>query len=202
MANGGKDMKVGIMGGTFDPIHMGHMIAAESAKDGLQLDEVWFMPTHQPPHKEQGPKASPGQRWDMVCRSIEGCAYFRAVDMELKRKGISYTFDTVLQLKNEYPDHDFYYIIGADMVQYLPHWQKIDEILEVISFIGLDRAGFEIEWEQIAPAIRRKVSMVTMPDIGISSTKIRSRRAAGQSIRYLIQEEVYHYIEVNHLYEA
>jgi nicotinate-nucleotide adenylyltransferase len=195
-------MKVGIMGGTFDPIHLGHLIAAESAREGLQLDEVWFIPSHIPPHKGLGPKANAEQRWEMVSQSLENCPHFRPIDLEMKRGGTSYTIDTAAELNRLYPQHDFYYIIGADMVQYLPQWYRVDELLNWVSFIGLERAGFDLQWEELPKAIQDKVTMIPMPMIEISSTDIRERLAGGKSIRYLVPENILHYIEVNRLYES
>lgn len=195
-------MKVGIMGGTFDPIHLGHLIAAERAREGMQLDEIWFIPVHTPPHKDQAPGAGVGQRWDMVCEAVKHCPHFRPVDIELKREGPSYTIETAIELGKKYPNIDFYYIIGADMVQYLPKWHKIDQLLQCVSFIGLKRAGYNIEWDQLSETIRSKVSMVTMPLIDISSTEIRERRSQNQTIRFLVPEKVYYYIEENRLYES
>lgn len=195
-------MKVGIMGGTFDPIHSGHLIAAETAREGLQLDEVWFVPSHIPPHKESGPKANAEQRWEMVCLALEGCSQFRPVDLEMKRGGISYTIDTASELGRLYPEHDFHYIIGADMVHYLPQWYKVDEIMEWVSFIGLERAGFDLNWDGIPVGIQDKVTMISMPMVEISSTDIRGRMARRQSIKFLVPESVFRYIEVNQLYES
>lgn len=195
-------MKVGIMGGTFDPIHTGHLIAAETAREGLQLEEVWFIPSNIPPHKESGPKASAVHRWEMVCQSLKNCSHMRPVDLEMKRGGTSYTIDTAIELGRLYPEHDFYYIIGADMIQYLPQWYKVDDLLKRVSFIGLERAGFNLQWERLPEMIQDKVTMISMPMIEISSTSIRERITQRQSIRFLVPESIFHYIEVNRLYES
>ncbi|MCR8631479.1 MULTISPECIES: nicotinate-nucleotide adenylyltransferase [Paenibacillus] len=193
-------MKVGIMGGTFDPIHIGHMIAAQCAYEYEGLDEVWFMPTNVPPHKQHAPKATSQQRWDMVCRAVEGQAHFRPFDMELKKGGVSYTYDTVSLLRREYPGIHFYYIIGADMVQYLPKWFKIDELVKLISFIGLGRPGYRLEMESLPALLRPAVQLAEMPQIELSSTAIRQRKAEGKSIKYLVPDRVYEYIEGNGFY--
>jgi nicotinate-nucleotide adenylyltransferase len=193
-------MKVGIMGGTFDPIHIGHLIAAQCAYEQAGLDEVWFMPTSVPPHKPHAPAASPQQRWDMVCRAIEGETHFHPFDMELEKGGVSYTFDTVVQLKKKFPDHHFYYIIGADMVQYLPNWFKIEELVRLVLFIGLQRPGYMLNMESLPHAVRDAVTLVPMPLIELSSTSIRHRKSDGKTIRHMIPDQVYEYIEVNGIY--
>ena len=194
-------MRVGIMGGTFDPVHLGHLIAAECAREGADLDEVWFMPCNAPPHKKDAPGATSRQRWDMVCLAVRDHPAFRPVDLEIRRGGVSYSYDTVQMLKERHPDVHFSYIIGADMVQYLPHWHRIDELAQLISFIGLKRPGTDIRWGELAETIRSRITMVDMPLLDISSTAIRERRRSGKSVRFLVPEEVRKYMEVAGLYE-
>ncbi|TDF96782.1 nicotinate-nucleotide adenylyltransferase [Paenibacillus piri] len=193
-------MKVGIMGGTFDPIHIGHMIAAQCAYEQAGLSEVWFMPTNVPPHKQQATMASSGQRWEMVCRAVEGQPHFRPFDFELKKGGISYTFDTISLLLKEYPGIHFYYIIGADMVQFLPKWYKIGELAKLISFIGLQRPGYTPGMEQLPESLRDAVELATMPLIELSSTSIRQRKSEGRTIRHLVPDRVHEYIEESGCY--
>jgi nicotinate-nucleotide adenylyltransferase len=195
-------MKVGIMGGTFDPIHIGHLIAAERAREEAGLDEVWFLPANVPPHKPQSPVASAKQRWDMVVHAIEGHSGFRSIDLELTRKGPSYTIDTIKTLNSLYSKFEFSYIIGADMVMYLPKWYRIEEIVQHISFIGLQRPGYSIRLAELAEPIRKQIKLIPMPSIDISSTAIRERMKNNQSIRYLVPEQVGNYIEENRLYES
>jgi nicotinate-nucleotide adenylyltransferase len=193
-------LKVGIMGGTFDPIHIGHLVAAECAGEGAGLDEIWFLPTNVPPHKSHKPLASAEQRWEMVNLAIAGNPCFRANDIELKREGTSYTIDTVIALSEAYPGYAFHYIIGADMVMYLPSWHRIGDIVRRISFIGLRRPGFDIQLGKLPPAIGGKVSLVAMPELEISSTAIRERLQEALSVRYLLPEPVRTYIEEKRLY--
>ncbi len=195
-------MKNGIMGGTFDPIHLGHMIAAESAREAAGLDEIWFIPTHIPPHKQNLPIASAEQRIAMVRLAIAEHPHFRAVDYELIRGGTSYTADTVKVLRNLHPDLVFYYIIGADMVMYLPKWDRIDEIIAAVSFIGLQRFGFEVELGLLPDKLAAKVELAAMPLIEISSTFIREQKLLDHSVRYLVCENVRTYMEANQLYES
>ena len=193
-------MKVGIMGGTFDPIHIGHLIAAQIACEQAGLDEVWFMPTNVPPHKENAPLASAEQRLQMVKLAVDAHPYFRPLDIELRKGGISYTIDTVKLLREEQPGIHFSYIIGADMVQFLPKWYKIEELTALITFIGLMRPGYILDLEDLPVHIQQAVRLAEMPLIELSSTRIRSRKAKGQSIRYMVPDRVYEYIEENGIY--
>jgi nicotinate-nucleotide adenylyltransferase len=195
-------MLVGIMGGTFDPIHTGHLIAAERARVGAALDQVWFMPTHVSPHKPKAPKASTMQRWEMVCRAIEGNPYFLPTDVEIQKGGVSYSIDTIELLNDRHPEVEFVYIIGADMVQYLPNWHRIEEIVHKIRFVGLARPGYELGKDTLPASLHVRLQMVTMPLVDISSSAIREEQQSGGSIRYLVPERVYEYIEVNRLYES
>ncbi|MFS1513577.1 nicotinate-nucleotide adenylyltransferase [Chengkuizengella sp. SCS-71B] len=195
-------MKVGILGGTFDPIHIGHMIVAERARIEMDLQEVWFLPSSIPPHKNNAPIATAKQRLEMVCKAVETNKYFLGKDLELTREGISYTIDTVKTLKKQFPQHEFFFIIGGDMIQYLPKWYRIDELIQLISFIGLQRPGTEIHWELLNEQIKQKITMVTMPLIDISSTDIRTLSAQNKSIRYLVHDKVYDFIKEHKLYET
>jgi nicotinate-nucleotide adenylyltransferase len=195
-------MKIGIMGGTFDPIHLGHMIAAERAREAAGLDEVWFMPTYIPPHKQNQPVASAEMRLAMVKLAVAEHPNFRAVDYELARGGTSYSADTIQILRQLHPEFSFYYIIGADMVVYLPKWDRIAEIVKVVSFIGLQRPGFEVELKKMPEELAANVQMVAMPLIEISSTAIRERKRLHQSVRYQVCDNVRIYMEANRLYES
>jgi nicotinate-nucleotide adenylyltransferase len=195
-------LKIGIMGGTFDPIHFGHLLAAERAAEAYGLDEVWFMPANVPPHKQHAQAADSVQRWEMVRMSVAGNTRFRAVDIELRRGGTSYTADTLEALRREYPEYRFHYIIGADMVMYLPKWHRIDELAKTVLFIGLKRPGYDIDLNALPENIRDAVKMAEMPQVDISSTEIRERCRERRSIRYLVPDPVREFIEVKHLYES
>ncbi|WP_010270481.1 nicotinate-nucleotide adenylyltransferase [Paenibacillus senegalensis] len=195
-------MKIGIMGGTFDPIHNGHLLAAETAREQAGLDEVWFMPANVPPHKANAPKATAEQRLFMVEEAIASHDAFKAKDIELARGGTSYTTDTVEKLRNQYPDYNFYYIIGADMVMYLPNWNRIEQLVSMIGFIGVTRAGYGIDLNSLPEPIRKQVQLCEMPNMELSSTDIRERRRHGKDIRYRVPDSVRTYIGENRLYEA
>ncbi|ACX63995.1 nicotinate-nucleotide adenylyltransferase [Paenibacillus sp. Y412MC10] len=192
-------MKVGIMGGTFDPIHIGHMLAAECARDAYDLEEVWFMPSHIPPHKEDA-GVTGLMRLEMTAEAVAGHPSFRTLDWEVKRGGVSYTVDTVRELRDAYPEHDFYFIIGADMVAYLPKWNRIGELAEMLTFIGLNRPGTKLSVDDLPDFLQKAVVTAEMPLIEISSTIIRSRAASGSSIRYMVPDRVYDYIVRSGIY--
>ncbi|SFD55710.1 nicotinate-nucleotide adenylyltransferase [Paenibacillus catalpae] len=194
--------RIGIMGGTFDPVHVGHLIAAEAAREGCGLDEVWFIPTYNPPLKDNQPSVSSELRLQMVQEALGGNPAFKAVDIELKRGGMSYSIDTVLELKKRYPDASFSYIIGSDRINDLPKWHRIEELAELIAFIGLEREGTAAQLGQLPEFIRQRVTMAAMPPIGISSTDIRSRVRSGRSIAYLVPDTVHQFIKRRGLYES
>lgn len=185
-------MKIGILGGTFDPPHIGHLIIAEEVRIALELAEVWFIPTNQPPHKENA-TVTATMRFEMLEIAIQTNPYFKVNQIELNRTGKSYTFDTIESLKKQYPEAEFYFIIGADMIEYLPKWYRIDDLIELITFIGVNRSNYKIESQY--PFIPVKVPM-----IDVSSTLIRSRIANNQTVKYLIPDNVYEYIKEQRLY--
>ncbi|WP_151737608.1 nicotinate-nucleotide adenylyltransferase [Paenibacillus tengchongensis] len=187
-------MKVGIMGGTFDPLHIGHMLAAESAREAYMLEQVWFMPSHIPPHKHAAGTTG-AQRLAMVNSAIAGHPAFRVLDWEVVRGGVSYTIETVRRLQEEYAGIEFYFIIGADMVQYLPKWRDIDELVRRLYFIGVGRPGTPLDLDALPQHIARRVLIADMPQLDISSTMLRSRAAAGKSIRYMVPDAVFDYVQ-------
>ncbi|MEI7026866.1 nicotinate-nucleotide adenylyltransferase [Paenibacillus sp. y28] len=193
-------MKVGIMGGTFDPIHTGHLLAAEWAREEAGLEEVWFMPAGVPPHKPNAPKASADERLALVQAAIAGHDSFRICGIELEREGPSYTADTMEELVQRHPGVQFSYIIGADMVQFLPHWNRIERLAELITFVGLQRPGYPLELEELPEAIGRRVQLVPFIGLELSSTEIRRRLASGRSVRYMVPEPVYTLIREKGLY--
>jgi nicotinate-nucleotide adenylyltransferase len=192
--------RIGLMGGTFDPIHLGHLVAAERALEAAALDEVRFMPTHQPPHKSVVQGASPEQRGRMVELAIQEQPSFRLEPVELDRGGISYAVDTAASLSAREPENEFFWIIGGDMVLYLPQWHAIEEIVRHVTFLGLTRPGFPVDPEAIPSYLRGRVRLAEMPALDVSSTDIRERCRQGRSIRYLVPEPVRRYIEEKGLY--
>ncbi|GEN51999.1 nicotinate-nucleotide adenylyltransferase [Halobacillus faecis] len=185
--------KVGILGGTFDPLHQGHLIMGEFSREAMDLDEVWFMPSYIPPHKQES-TTNPETRLAMVQTAIREHPQFRICDVELVRKGTSFTVDTMTDLVDQYPDHQFFFIIGGDMVEHLPKWHRVEDLSEMVQFIGVERPGYG--WNDDIP-----VHFVDIPSIDVSSTMIRKRISQGKSVRYLLPEVVDSFIKEHHLYE-
>lgn len=193
--------KIGLLGGTFDPVHNGHLIAAQAAQEAAKLDEIWFIPTLSPPHKPQ-PGADSSHRRHMLELAIEGNSAFRVEDIELLREGTSYTIDTVIGLQEQYPEIMFYWIVGSDMVKDLPNWRRVEELAERLSFIGLERPDQPSDDSVLPSFIRRRLLRASMPPIGLTSSDIRSRLKDGRSVRYMLPESVLDVIRKEGLYES
>jgi len=192
--------RIGLMGGTFDPIHLGHLVAAECAMEAASLDEIRFMPTYQPPHKSGDQGATPDERRAMVELAIASQPKFRLEPIELDRGGVSYSVDTAAELATREPNSQFFWIIGGDMVQYLPQWHEIEKLAGIVSFIGLHRPGYPIRQAELPPFLHAKLQFAEMPALDISSTDIRQRCREGRSIRYIVPEEVRRFIVGKGLY--
>lgn len=183
-------MKVGLYGGTFDPIHHGHLILAREALETLGLDRIVFIPNTISPHKTDYVAAPAEQRHAMVAAAIAGEPGFAVDDHEIRRDGISYTIDTLLHFKERWPDAEFFYLIGKDNLRELHTWRRIDEITLLAQLVVLSRS----EPDAVHPylTLSRRVD--------VSATEIRARVANGKSIRYLVPESVRTIIEQNQLY--
>ncbi|MCM3215302.1 nicotinate-nucleotide adenylyltransferase [Niallia taxi] len=187
--------KIGILGGTFDPPHIGHLIIANEVMHHENLDEIWFMPNQEPPHKIKSGSASNEDRLAMLRLAIKDKEGFHVQTIELDREGKSYTFDTMTILKEMHPEFEFHFIIGADMVEYLPKWYMIDELLQLVHFISVNRPNYSIDTSY-------PVQFVEVPDINISSKLIRGKLIKGETISFLVKEEVERYIKEKRLYES
>jgi nicotinate-nucleotide adenylyltransferase len=186
-------MKVGILGGTFDPPHYGHLIIANEVLSTLQLDEIWFMPNQEPPHKKKSESIKNEERLQMLELAICGNTAFRVETIELHRQGPSYTVDTMKMINDQYSNHQFFFIIGADMIEYLPKWHKIDELIKLVQFVGVERPTYSSQTDY-------PVLYVDVPALDVSSSMIRDRVKNGKTIRYLLPDPVIQYIEEKHLY--
>lgn len=199
-------MKIGIMGGTFNPIHLGHLVLSEYIRDEMGLDKIIFIPTGNPPHKDSSKIISGVHRKAMVELSIEDNSYFTLSDIELERTEKSYTIDTIHELKNMYKDDSLIMIIGADSLMDIERWREPSKLLNAIDIIVADRVLRDEEdvVEEIA-RLNLKYSVgiryFHTPLIEISSTQIRDRSNNGKSIKYLVKKEVYNYILENNLYK-
>ncbi len=189
--------RIGLLGGTFDPPHLAHLLIAQEALERCELDQVWFMPSYIPPHK-QGKIAhtDAGFRVEMVKRAIQDNNRFRLSLVEVNRGGRSYTVDTLKELTGTYPDDRFFFILGADMVNDLPTWNGIDELCRLTTFIGFRRPGYRAGHPANADII-----YIDMPQVDISSSFLRERLKAGLSCRYFLPDAVKTYIEERGLYE-
>ncbi|CAM3943590.1 nicotinate-nucleotide adenylyltransferase [Lederbergia lenta] len=185
--------KVGILGGTFDPPHLGHLIIANEVLHHLALDEIHFMPNQEPPHKNRVSGTTAEDRVRMLELSISGNSQFLVEKIELERNGRSYTIDTMKILQETNPDYDYYFIIGADMVEYLPNWHKVDELVKLIQFVGVNRPGYKLETNY-------PITQMEVPQIDISSTLLREKLQQGISTKYLLPDKVISYIKEQHLY--
>lgn len=185
--------KVGILGGTYNPPHIGHLIIANEVKHALQLDEVRLMPTALPPHKNADHEVTKEQRLEMVKLSVAGTPGLTVSSFEVDKGGVSYTFDTMRRLREEEPDTEFYFIIGGDMIDQLDTWHRIDELVELITFVGVNRPGWKSETDY-------PVYLVEIPEIDLSSTMLRKRFKAGGSVTFLMPESVEMFIREEGLY--
>ena len=200
-------MKIGIMGGTFDPIHNGHLIVAEYARTNLKLDKVIFIPSSVHPFKNNGNISSGTDRKNMVELSIESNPYFQISTMELDRVGTSYTVDTIKELKDIYKEDDIYFIMGADIIFEIEKWKDFNILIEISKFILFFRPGkYELKSEEKLKDLRSKynvdITLIESPLIEISSTEIRNRINNNLSVKYLVHDKVEKYILENSLYRG
>ena len=184
--------KIGIYGGTFDPIHHGHLILAREAREILDLEEVIFVLAAQSPHKKNLAPASVTARWEMLTAAIDRENGFSASRLEIDRPPPSYSIDTVEQLRATRPGTEFFFLIGEDNLPQLPSWRRFEELCRLVQFIVLDRSGAVVT--ESYPVVRRRID--------ISATTIRNRVASGQSIRYLVPEAVEQIIRRENLYQG
>ncbi len=184
-------MRLGLYGGTFDPIHHGHLILAREAIEKLDLDQVVFIPAALSPHKLSTSPASATLRRDMVAAAITGEPRFALDDSEIHRAGPSFTIDTVEHTRARHPGTELFYFIGEDNVAALHTWRRIDELRRLVQFVVFGRDGDSVAGE--FPRLPRRID--------ISATEIRTRVAQGRSIRYLVPESVRALIEQHHLYQ-
>lgn len=187
-------MKVGILGGTFNPIHIGHLILAEESREKLGLDKIIFVPTYLPPHKDNSDIAEARTRLKMASLAIKGNRDFAVSDIEIKRDGRSYTIDTIRELKKEYPDDELFFIIGSDLLNYLEEWKDLSEIVKMVKFVAVTRPGFPLE------KIPSYIRTVAINAVDISGFEIRRRIKENKSLKYLVPEAVRAYIIKNKLY--
>ncbi|HZV04929.1 MAG TPA: nicotinate-nucleotide adenylyltransferase [Gemmataceae bacterium] len=200
-------MRVGIFGGTFDPVHTGHLILAEQCREQGRLDEVWFVPAAHPPHKDEPTLTRFEQRVEMLALAIAGNPAFRIDELEKERPGPSYTVDTLAELRRRHPAHEFLLLIGSDTLLDLPHWHQPLRVLEQASLLVTTRPGSPVltavqlrEQLHLPEQTPLRLEMIETPQIDISSRDLRRRAALGRSLRYFLPRAVECYIHDKRLY--
>lgn len=200
-------MKIAVMGGTFDPIHYGHLVVAEAARAKFNFDKVIFMPTGSPAHKQEMDVTEGYHRYQMTVLATSSNPYFEVSKIELERMGITYTIDTIKELKRLFGDIKIYFITGADALLEILTWHKVEELFSICEFIAATRPGFhkkdmEQKLKEISSKFRENINMLDIPALAISSTHIRKRVSEGEPIKYLLPESVEQYIYEKGLYRG
>lgn len=188
-------MKVGILGGTFNPIHIGHLILAEEARESLGLDKIVFVPAYLPPHKDDVDIAAAEDRLRMVELAIRGNPALSVSTSEIRRRGRSYTIETIREFKARWPQDELYFIIGSDLLKYLDAWKDLQDIIKLVKFIVATRPGFPLE---NLPAY---ISKLAIRAVDVSAFEVRACVREHRSFRYLVPERVCAYINRRKLYQ-
>ncbi len=195
-----KKQKIGILGGTFDPIHLGHLILAEQLAEKLKLDKVLFIPSASPPHKELNLVSSAKDRLEMTRLAVEDNHLFSVSDIELKREGKSYTVITIQKLKELYPDSELYLLGGSDILDEIKIWREPQKIYELIRVVIGVRPGFNRIYKE--NEFFKKSIIVQINGLEVSSTRIREKVKKGESIKYLVPPKVEEYIKATRLFTS
>jgi nicotinate-nucleotide adenylyltransferase len=197
-------MRVGVLGGTFDPIHIGHLVAAEEVRAQLRLDRVIFVPAGLPPHKLSDDISSVDHRLAMVKLAIASNPYFTISRVDIDRFGPCYTVDTLQLLRDELgSDVELYFIMGSDSLADLPTWYQPQRLIRLCRLAVVERPGYQVdmeELERVLPGITSRVHFINSPPLGISSTDIQRRVREGLPIKYQVPEAVEEYIYKHELY--
>lgn len=199
-------MRIGILGGTFDPIHYGHLVVAEECRFQLQLDKMLLVPAGQPPHKRGRAAASAADRAAMVELAIANNAGLAVSRLEIERPGLSYTVDTVAQLREQYGAHvELFFVIGLDSLQELLSWREPRRLLQMCKLVAVSRPGYTFDLAPLVAALPEaleRILHVATPELNIASSDLRARVAAGRPIRYQLPEAVVEYIYRRGLYRG
>ncbi|MDU5108808.1 MAG: nicotinate-nucleotide adenylyltransferase [Clostridium sp.] len=196
-------MKIGIIGGTFNPIHLAHLYIAYEAKCQLNLDKIIFIPTGSPPHKKDMEILEASLRYNMVYEAIKNYEDFEISDYEIEKKGLSYTFETLEYFKND--DNELYFITGADCLMDIEKWKYPEKIFKLCNFVVFNRAGYSkknlrIQKEKIQQKFNTNITFLDIIYLEISSSIIRNRIKEGKRIDFFMPREVLEYIITNNLY--
>ena len=198
--------RIGIMGGTFDPVHYGHLVAAEGARCHFNLDKVIFVPAGSPPHKIPKQISGANHRLVMTHLAVSSNPFFTVSAIEIEREGKTYTIDTVREISGLCRDADIYFITGADAVLEILSWKNVLELLSMCFIIAATRPGYKlVSLKEGLPGLSddelKKIIIMEVPALAISSTDIRQRILAGKPIKYLLPENVEKYIKEQSLYK-
>ena len=199
--------KIGIMGGTFNPIHNGHIKLAYTAYNEIGLDKIWFMPSKNPPHKKSNDIASDYHRVNMIKLAIKAYKEFEISEIELKREGITYTVDTLVYLKEKYPQDDFYFILGADSLINIEKWYKPEQLFKLTNFIVASRD--DVNYKDLSNHCMYlngkydnvNIHIINMKKINVSSTELRKNHRDYNNVKHdIVDQNVYNYIIDNNVY--
>lgn len=197
---------IGIMGGTFDPIHYGHLVTAEAVRSQFQLEKVFFVPSGNPPHKNPDLITDSQHRYLMTFLSITTNKYFETSQIEINRSGKSYAYDTVKLFRKNLPEYDIYFITGADAIKEILTWHRVEELLDLCYFVAATRPGYDLEdlkkeeLKVLPQEYLERIMIIEVPAMAISSTDIKRRVREGKPIKYLLPEAVEYYIYKKGLY--
>ncbi|SQG65180.1 nicotinic acid mononucleotide adenylyltransferase [Corynebacterium renale] len=194
--------RIGIMGGTFDPIHHGHLVAASEAADRFNLDRVIFVPTGQPWQKADRHVSPAEHRYLMTVIATASNPRFTVSRVDIDRGGDTYTVDTLRDIQALYPDAELFFITGADAISSIVTWRDWEAMFEQAHFVGVTRPGYELSEEILPEVTRERVTLIDVPALAISSTDIRNRAAEGRPVWYLVPDGVVQYIAKHRLYSA
>jgi len=200
-------MKLGIFGGTFDPVHYGHLILAETAREACRLNEVRFLPAYSPPHKRNQRITTGKQRVEMLEFATAGFPEFVVDQRELKREGTSYTVETLTEMTEQFPNAELHFLMGADSLIDLPNWKEPQRMASLAKIIAVNRDNSSSEdlhqvVSNLPDSIQRSVIILEMPQIGISASDLRLRISEKHSIRFLTPRPVERYILEHRLYRT
>jgi len=196
-------MRIGVLGGTFDPPHYAHLMLAEQARDQLSLDRLLWVPAADPPHKRNEVGTDIEHRLAMVRLAIEDNPSFSLSLVDVERPGPHYTVDMLSILHNQYPGGTFYFLVGSDSLRDLPTWHRPDELVTLTHFAVLKRSGVEVDLDQVIsslPGLAGRITLIDAPCVEIAASDIRSRVWEKRSIRYFVPPAVVRYIEERGLY--
>lgn len=194
--------RVGVMGGTFDPVHHGHLVAASEVQHWFDLDEVVFVPTGDPWQKSDRTVSPAEHRYLMTVIATAANPKFTVSRVDIDRQGPTYTIDTLRDLAAAMPDAELYFITGADALANIFTWRDVDELFALARFVGCTRPGYEMDAETLAKIPSERVTLVEIPALAISSTDCRTRSERGEPVWYLVPDGVVQYIAKHDLYPA